>query len=313
MRWIEVSLETDGEAAEAIAELLHRYGHQGVAIEQVGFYIETWEDEVPPPNRLTVRAYLPEDERAEAAKAQIEEALYQLSRLYPAVPTAPSYRLIDEQDWAEAWKVNYQPLRLGKRLVVRPLWIEVQSAPDEVVIALDPGMAFGTGTHPSTQLVLEAAEELLAEHPSAHVLDLGCGSGILAIGAAKLGAARVRALDTDPMAVRITRENAAANGVAGLISAQEGSLAELLANGETFDLALVNILAKVIVGMCDQGLGGILKPNGIAVLGGIIEEQADEVEDALRRTGLMPCRRRTSGDWVVIEARRTDSGAIGES
>ncbi len=313
MRWIEVSLETDGEAAEAIAELLHRYGHQGVAIEQVGFYIETWEDEVPPPSRLTVRAYLPEDERADAAKAQIEEALYQLNRLYPAVPTAPSYRVIDEQDWAEAWKVNYQPLRLGKRLVVRPLWIELQSAPDEVVIALDPGMAFGTGTHPSTQLVLEAAEELLAEHQGAHVLDLGCGSGILAIGAAKLGAARVRALDTDPMAVRITRENAAANDVAGLISAQEGSLAELLANGEMFDLALVNILAKVIVAMCDQGLGGILKPNGIAVLGGIIEEQADEVEDALRRTGLMPYRRRTSGDWVVIEARRTDSGAIGES
>jgi ribosomal protein L11 methyltransferase len=187
---------------------------------------------------------------------------------------------------------------------VRPLWIEVESAPDDVVIALDPGMAFGTGTHPSTQLVLEATEALMPALQGAHVLDLGCGSGILAIGAAKLGAGSVRALDTDPMAVRITLENAAANGVAHLISAAVGSLEQLLANGERFDLALVNILAKVIVAMCDQRLGDVIKPNGIGVFGGIIQEQADEVEAALVRTGLTPYKRRTSGDWVVIEARR---------
>jgi ribosomal protein L11 methyltransferase len=304
MRWIEVTLETDGEAAEAVAEVLRRYGHQGVAIEQVGFYIETWEDEVPPPERLAVRAYLPDDERAESVKAQLEAALYQLHRLYEAVPTAPSYRVIDEQDWAEAWKVNYHPVRIGEHILVRPLWIEAESAPEDVVIALDPGMAFGTGTHPSTQLVLEATEALMPALQSARVLDLGCGSGILAIGAAKLGAGSVRALDTDPMAVRITLENAAANGVAHLISAAVGSLEQLLANGERFDLALVNILAKVIVAMCDQRLGDVIKPNGIGVFGGIIQEQADEVEAALVRTGLTPYKRRTSGDWVVIEARR---------
>ncbi|PJF42127.1 MAG: 50S ribosomal protein L11 methyltransferase [Candidatus Thermofonsia Clade 1 bacterium] len=304
MRWIEVTLETDGEAAEAVAEVLRRYGHQGVAIEQVGFYIETWEDEVPPPERLAVRAYLPEDERAEAMKAQLEEALYQLNRLYSAVPTKPTYRVIDEQDWAEAWKAHYQPLRIGERILVRPLWIEVESAPEDVVIALDPGMAFGTGTHPSTQLVLEAAEALLPGLQGAQVLDLGCGSGILAIGAAKLGAGHVRAVDTDPAAVRITLENAAANGVQDKISAALGSLELLLNNGEKFDLALVNILAKVIIAMCHQRLGEIIKPNGIAVFGGIIVEQAAEVEAALRGTGLMPYKRRTSGDWVVIEARR---------
>ncbi|MFQ3536160.1 MAG: 50S ribosomal protein L11 methyltransferase [Aggregatilineales bacterium] len=305
MRWIEVTLETDREAAEAVTEVLHRYGHQGVAIEQAGFYIETWEDEVPQPDRLLVRAYLPEDEHADAAKAQLEEALYQLHRLYAAVPTTPSYRLVDEQDWAEAWKANYHPLRVGRRLVVCPPWIEVASAPDDIVIVLDPGMAFGTGTHPSTQLVLEAAEDLLPERQGAHVLDLGCGSGILAIGAAKLGAGSIRALDTDPMAVRITLENATLNGVQDLISAQVGSLEQLIANDETFDLALVNILAKVIVTMCDQGLGRVIKPNGIAVFGGIIEEQAAEVEVALARAGLVPYQRRTSGDWVVIEVRRT--------
>ncbi|MBO9308509.1 MAG: 50S ribosomal protein L11 methyltransferase [Chloroflexi bacterium] len=304
MRWIEVTLETDGEAAEAVAEVLRRYGHQGVAIEQVGFHMQTWEDEVPPPERLAVRAYFPEDERAESVKAQLEAALYQLHRLYQAVPTAPRYRVIDEQDWAEAWKANYHPVRIGKRILVRPLWIDVEGAPDEVVIALDPGMAFGTGTHPSTQLMLEATEALMPALRGAHVLDLGCGSGILAIGAAKLGAGSVRALDTDPMAVRITLENAAANGVAHQISAEVGSLEQLLANGERFDLALVNILAKVIVAMCDQRLGEVIKPNGIGVFGGIIREQVEEVEAALVRTGLTPYKRRTSGDWVAIEARR---------
>jgi ribosomal protein L11 methyltransferase len=302
MRWIEVSMEVDGEAAEAVTEVLQRYGHQGVAIEQAGFFIETWEDEVPKPERLIVRAYFPEDERADAARAQLEEALHHLGRLYP-MPT-PQYKVVDEEDWAEAWKVNYHPLRLGRHLLIRPLWVkDVDQQPGDVVIALDPGMAFGTGTHPSTQLVLEATEDLLETRPGLEVLDLGCGSGILSIGAAKLGAAHIWALDTDPMAVRVTDENAAANEVTDKISAELGSLSTLLEANRTFDLALVNILAKVIIAMCDQGLGKIVRPGGLAVFGGIIEEQADEVEAALRRAGLTPYKRRLITDWVVIEAR----------
>ncbi len=302
MRWIEVSMEVDGEAAEAVADVLQRYGHLGVAIEQGGFYIETWEDEVPPADRLTVRAYLPEDERADAAKHQLEEALWHLDKLYP-MPT-PLYKVIDEEDWAEAWKANYHPLRLGRHLFIRPLWIDQPGEPGDVVIALDPGQAFGTGTHPSTQLVLEAAEDLLENWPGAKVLDLGCGSGILSIAAVKMGAARVLALDTDPIAVRATHENAAANGVADQITAQTGSLDSVIHAATRFDLALVNILAKVIIGMCGQGLGSVIRPSGIGVFGGIIQEQADEVETALRSTGLTPYKRRFSGEWVVIEARR---------
>lgn len=309
MRWIEVSLEADGEAAEAIAEVLARYGHQGVAIEQAGFYIETWEDEVPPPGQLIVRAYFPDDERAPTLKGQLSEALFQLGRLYPM--PSPQYRFVDEQDWAEAWKVNYHPLRLGRRIFIRPSWVSETDAPaqpGDVVIALDPGMAFGTGTHPSTQLVLEAAEDLLEAFPGASVLDLGCGSGILAIAAAKLGAAEVCAVDTDPMAVRITGENARLNGVGERIETELGSL-DLLINTpsgapRTFDVALVNILAKVIIAMCGQGLGEVVRPGGVAVFGGIILEQADDVESALRAAGLTPYKRRLSGDWVVIEARR---------
>jgi ribosomal protein L11 methyltransferase len=304
MRWIEVSMEVDGEAAEAVADILQRYGHQGVAIEQAGFFIETWEDEVPEPDKLIVRAYFPEDDRADAAKAQLEEALYQLGRLYP-MPT-PSYKMVDEQDWANAWKVNYHPIHLGRRIFIRPVWVEAAGNPDDVVIALDPGMAFGTGTHPSTQLVLEACEDLMDERrgQSPSVLDLGCGSGILAIAAAKLGAGRIVAVDTDPMAVRVTDENAEVNGVQGRIETSEGSLDTLLRDGVKVDVALVNILSKVIIAMCGQGLGEVVVPGGVAVFGGIILEQADEVEAALRTTGLTPYKRRQIQDWVVIEARK---------
>ncbi len=305
MRWIEVSMEVDGESAEAVSEILQRYGHQGVAIEQGGFSIETWEDEIPPADKLIVRAYLPDDDQVETQKQQLEQALWHLGQLYP-MPT-PQYRVVDEQDWAEAWKANYHPLHLGRHIYIRPLWVEQPGDPGDVVIALDPGMAFGTGTHPSTQLVLEATEDLLENWPGAKVLDLGCGSGILSILAAKLGAAHVLALDTDPIAVRATADNAAANAVSDRITAQTGSLESLLHAATRFDLALVNILAKVIVALCEQGLGSVIRPGGIGVFGGIIEEQANEVEAALRATGLTPYKRRMSADWVVIEARREPS------
>lgn len=303
MDWIEVSLEVDGEAAEAVADLLQRFGHQGVAIEQAGFPIEVWPDEIPPADRLIVRAYFPDDERAEDARQKLREALYYMSRLYP-IPE-PVFRVMHEEDWANAWKAHYHPVRLGRRLVIRPAWAELPDPrPDDVVLVLDPGMAFGTGTHPTTQLCLIALEELLAGWPAVEVLDLGSGSGILGIAALKLGARRVLALDTDPIAVTATLDNAALNGVADRLTAQQGSLDTLQSTARHFDLALVNILAKVIVALCDEGLGRVLRPGGVGLFSGIIDEQADEVEAALRRTGLEPVGRRTLGDWVVIEARK---------
>jgi len=302
MRWIEITLEADGESAEAIADVLQRYGYQGVAVEQDGFYIETWEDQVPPPERLLVRAYLPDDDRAEAVKKDLEEALYQLGRMYPM--PAPKYQLVDEQDWAEAWKANYHPLHVGRHLYIRPLWINEPGDPGDVVISLDPGMAFGTGTHPSTQLVLEAAEDLLEAQPGATVIDLGCGSGILSIAAVKLGAKKAIACDIDPLAITATRANAESNGVLDQIEVREGGLADLLGAKVQAEIALVNILAKTIILLCGQGLAEIIAPGGIGVFGGIIETQGEEVETALRSAGLTPYKRRQSADWIVIEAKR---------
>ncbi len=303
MDWIEVSLEVDGEAAEAVADLLARYGHQGVAIEQAGFPIEVWPDEIPPADRLIVRAYFPADARADAARQQLREALWHLGRLYPM--PEPTFAVVKEEDWAEAWKRHYHPLRLGRRLYIRPQWTTLPDPrPDDIVLVMDPGMAFGTGTHPTTQLCLIAVEEHLTARPAVDVLDLGCGSGILGIAALKLGAARVLALDTDELAVHATAQNAAYNEVNDRLTVQQGNLETLRHSARHFDLLLVNILAKVIIALCEEGLGDVLRAGGTAVFSGIIHEQADEVEAALRRAGLEPYRRRTQGDWVAIEARR---------
>jgi ribosomal protein L11 methyltransferase len=300
--WIEVALlHLDGEAAEAAAELLNRYGYQGVAIEHDGIPPETLDDgDAIPLTTLTVRAYLPDDDRASEARQQLTDGLRYLNMMYP-MPDAV-FSTVDEQDWAEAWKVHYHPLRIGRRMFIRPLWIETTLQPDDVEIALDPGMAFGTGTHPTTQLCLEALEDVV--QPDSTVLDLGCGSGILAIGAAKLGARHVLAVDNDPIAVQSSIENIAQNGVSAKIAVQEGSLESVRSSGTQFDLIVVNILAKIIIAMCDHGLGDTVKSGGYAVFSGIIDTQADDVEAALRTTGLTPVKRRQQGDWMVIEAEK---------
>lgn len=301
MDWIEITMRVDGEAAEAVADLLQRYGHQGVSIEQEGIPPDEWdEDEIPRPQQLTVRAYIPADERLEESKLQLETALGHMSMMYP-MPT-PTYAIVKEEDWAEAWKANYHPVRIGRKLFIRPLWVEVETAPDDLVIALDPGMAFGTGTHPTTYLCLETLEDLVK--PGVNVLDLGSGSGILAVAAAKLGASHVLALDIDPIAVKAASENAVQNGVAEKITSQEGSLASVITSARRFDLAVVNILARIIIQMCSEGLGQVIRPGGLAIFSGIIDTQADDVEAALRLTGLTPYARRQMGDWMVIEARR---------
>ncbi len=299
--WIEVTLRVDGEAAEAAAELLNRYGYQGVAVEYEGIPPDKLdEDQIPPPTTLAVRAYFPADDRAEEAKLSLEQALGYMRMMYPF--PEPIYKIVEEADWAEAWKVHYHPIRLGRHILIRPIWVEMETTPEDVVISLDPGMAFGTGTHPTTQLCLEALEDYVK--PGMQVFDLGCGSGILSIAAAKLGAASVLGVDIDTVAVTVALENIAANGVADKITIQEGSLESVLTSARRFDILLANILARVIIEMCKQPLGDVIRPGGVGIFSGIIADQADDVEAALRTVGLQPTARRQQGDWVVIEAQR---------
>jgi ribosomal protein L11 methyltransferase len=307
--WIEVSVVTDGELAEAIVDVLQRYGHQGVSIERDGFeLIERWEEEIPPVKNVTVRAYFAADASAPDKQQQLRDALRYMSMITPM--PEPEFRSLDDEDWAHAWKVHYKPVRLGRKLYICPQWIDPKSiedlAEDDILIRLDPGMAFGTGTHPSTQLCMVAIEDISEGRPGLHVLDLGCGSGILSIAAAKLGASYVLGLDIEDIAITATLENAEINGVGDVIHAQSGSLDSLIHAARRFDVALVNILAKVIIRMCDAGLGDIFRPGGIGVFGGIIQDQAEEVEDALRKAGLEPYHRLYAGEWVVIQARKPE-------
>ena len=292
MSWLEASVQVDGEAAEAVSEVFNRYGRGGAVLST------EFDDDVrrlSPGDTVvvTIKTYLPLDEEGRKTRQRIEEALWHLGQIYPL--PAPEFRELTEDDWANAWKKHYHVLHVGQRIVIRPSWQEHQPRPDEVVIELDPGMAFGTGLHPTTQMCLQALEEHLK--PGDKVLDLGTGSGILAIAAAKLGAGSVLALDNDPLAVKAAQANVQSNGVQDIVTVEPGSLDKA---AEEFELVLVNILARVIIDLADQGLVDRVRPAGLMIAAGIIEEQEAEVAAALGKHGLEIVERRQEKDWVAL-------------
>jgi len=214
-------------------------------------------------------------------------------------------RAVDEEDWAEAWKEHFHVERFGEHVVVVPSWRTFDPAADDVVLTLDPGMAFGTGQHETTRMCLEALER--AVRPGARVLDVGCGSGILSIAAAKLGAGDVAAVDVDPNCVRVTRENALSNGVERIVHAAEGSAGDhwpfdTPAAGR-FDVVVANIIARVIVAIAGP-LAESLAPGGRLIVSGVIGEREAEVIGALEAAGLRVDAVRSMGDWRCIEAIR---------
>ncbi len=287
-----MSLTVEGELAEAVADLLARHAAGGVAIESA---LEG-EEAARPDAPVIVRAYLSADEELEARRTSVEQGLWHLGMIHPL--PAPAFRTVAEEDWAEAWKEHYHPIRIGRRLLILPAWLP---SPNEglLPIVLDPGMAFGTGTHPSTQLCLAALEDHL--HPGDEVVDLGCGSGILSIAAVRLGARQVLALDIDPLAVRITHENAERNGVASQITIRAGSLPELLDAGTPpADLMVANILAPVLDEMARQGLARAVRPGGVLILAGVLYEQAEGLEATCLDHGLEHVERRQAGEWCAL-------------
>jgi ribosomal protein L11 methyltransferase len=318
-KWLEVSITVEGEVAEAAAEVLSRYAYGGVAIEANAASLPSPGEgaaslpspgegaaSLPSPGEgsdgwisgpVMVRAYLPADDQLRATRRRVEEALWHLSQIRP-VP-APIFRAIAEEDWAEAWKEQLVVLRVGQHIVIQPSWLDHLPASEDIVIQLDPGMAFGTGLHPTTQMCLAALEELV--WPGADVLDLGTGSGILAIAAAKLGARQVLAVDNDSQAVKAARNNVVTNGVREIVSVKRGSLSKVSGN---YDVVAVNILAKVIVDMLQKGLATRVRPGGMLITAGIIAAQAPQVITVLEQSTLALAGRRQEGDWVSLLARR---------
>jgi len=295
--WLEVSLVVDGELAEALSDLLSRYVQGGVVIES-GVKFNSIEDEGKIGGPVRVFGYIPVDEKLEITREKLENGLWHMGQIQPL--PRPVYRPVEDQNWMETWKKNYHPIPVGKKLLILPAWID-QDPGARVIIRIDPSMAFGTGTHPTTQLCLEMVEEYC--QPGMEVIDIGCGSGILSIAALKLGASHAIAVDIDPLSVKATQENAEANAATLGLEIGEGSVREVLSGNYSIKqapLVLANILAPVIIRLFDEGLHQLVVPRGVLVLSGILAEQEKEVAATAEAVGLKWIARRQMGDWVSL-------------
>ena len=298
LRWVEIATRVDHEAVEAVAELFQRFAHGGVVIEyatEPGQEIAWDEPAVLAAGELvTVRGYVPRSREGTRRRRQLEEALWHLRAIWPIED--PTVREVREEDWANAWKEHFFAHRVGERLIIKPSWREFQAGPDDLVVTLDPGMAFGTGLHPTTKLCLVALEKLVKGGES--VLDVGTGSGILSIAAARLGAASVAAFDVDEVAVSAATANVAANSLEAAIAVGLGSAGDAPA-GATYDLVVANIIARVIVDLAAD-LAARVRPGGRLVASGILEPRVAEVSAALQAAGLEVVDELSEADWQAL-------------
>lgn len=308
MNWLEVSLLVDGELAEAVADVLARFAPNGVVTESTAIKFNDEEDEGGAVGPVNVRAYLEMNDQIEETRQKLEEALFYLGMIQP-IP-APTYKHIADQNWMEAWKEHYKPILIGKRLMILPAWMD-SPEPSRIPIKIDPGMAFGTGTHPTTQLCLELIEETILDNRNSNneyrIIDVGCGSGILSIAALKLGAKTALGVDIDIESVRNSRENADKNGVGEEFIIGQGSVTEVLAGKFAYKsapLVVANILAPIIIRLFGMGLADLVEPGGEIILSGILAEQAENVREAAAAKGLVLSEQLQIGDWVALACRK---------
>lgn len=278
--------------------MLRRYG-QGVAIEECIIPLPEGEGyNVDPDKPVKVSTYLPLERATPRKQRRIEESLWHLSFLGRVGPL--KCRELEEEEWAEAWKEHFHPHHVGSRLVIKPSWREYVPARDEVVIEIDPGMAFGTGLHPSTRLCLMLLERHLT--PGMEVLDLGTGSGILAIAAAKLGAASVLALDLDSLAVKVARANVRANKLVQRVRVRRGTLGADVGR-ERFQMVVANISADVIVHLAHP-ISSALAWRGLLIASGILEGRLEGVASSLAQAGLGVKGSFAEGEWRALLAEK---------
>lgn len=308
MRWLEVSLTVSGELIEPVAELLQRVASEGVAVTPA----QRSPSSISERSKANVRAYLPVDAQMRTSQEEIRRGLAHLGMISP-LPD-PQFNIIEEEDWLEAWKSHYRPLPVGDRLIIIPSWHSIE-APRRMPIRLDPGMAFGTGTHPTTQMCLRALEEQIKADML--VVDVGCGSGILSIAAAVLGARRVLAVDTDEDAVAAASHNVQENRVGSVVQVHHGSLDLLLelmqADAEAADITVTNILSRVIIEMLEGGLTNTLQGDGLLLLSGVLDQQVDSVMAACERQGLIELKRYSQADWRALLLRNGRPNRSGRS
>ena len=295
MDWLEITISVDPAHVELVADVLRSQTRRGVSIEQA---LEGRGEEKASLDRqfpVLVKAYAPVES---GSPFNLEGVL---SQVQPATAIfAVDTRVIHEEDWAESWKDHFYPERIG-RIVVCPSWRRCRPRPDELLIRLDPGMAFGTGQHPTTRMCLLALQQRLSE--GARVLDLGCGSGILAVAAAKLGVANVVAVDTDPVAVAVTKENVDTNVVADRVTVGEGSLGDGWPFASdwrgAFDCTVANISSASIIEMA-RPLVESLASKGLGIAAGISDERSKDCRRSLEDAGARIVNIMTHKDWRTL-------------
>ncbi len=312
MNWTEVQVTTTVEAEDAVVNIFYDAGAQGVAVESSDNLMIVKDDPTVnavdetilnmDPEVAVVRGYFSEE-------WNVDECIDKLLSGLRCLPETGlrhgdcemSIREMADEDWANSWKEFFKPTRIGKNIVIKPSWEHYDRASEDIVIEMDPGMAFGSGTHETTQLCVRALEQYLKKGDK--VIDIGCGSGILSIVAKELGADKVIAIDLDPVAVEVAKTNFAHNNMAGKINIRQGNLTEVLSPDEQADIVVANIMADTIIALSET-VSDFLKPGGLFIASGIIDESVGKVLMALEEKGYELIRLESIGDWNVIVAER---------
>lgn len=293
--WIELCVDAPQEYVEPLSQIFFRYGHGGVVLEEAGGYNPD-EGETPSPDEwVRVKTYLPVNKTTKERRHRIDLGVRLVAHVSPISELYE--REINEDEWATSWKEHFHVLHVGKNLVVAPTWREYEPKPDDIIIGLDPGMAFGTGHHPTTRMCLEHIERSVS--PGMDVLDVGCGSGILSIAAAKMGCRSVLGIEIDSVAVKVAKENIRDNGVEHAVRILEGTLPSPDAREGVYDIVVANISAKVITEFADSIVRS-LKPGGKIIASGILIENRSNPIDALTAEGIVVERTMVEGDWIAM-------------
>jgi len=299
INWLEVKVTCDGETAEVVSEVLSRFITDGVVTETDAKYDEA-EEVLIETGDIRVFGYLPYDDKTDEICKKIEEALWHLNMIRP-IPN-PTYKIILDQNWMESWKKYYNPIKIGEKLLILPSWLDQpEEDRNRVIVKIDPSMAFGTGTHPTTQMCMSLTEELC--QPGMDVIDVGCGSGILSVTAIKLGAKKALGVDLDYASVVAAKNTAELNSVHEKLEVGLGSVTEINNGDFSFqnaDFVLTNILAPIILRLFTNGLSKLVKENGYLILSGILDYQSDEVVHKALEEGLNLIKKEMINDWVAL-------------
>ena len=297
LKWLELSVKTPPEFVEPLSQIFYRYGHGGVSVEVEGGYNPDEGETAPTPETVTLKTYLPMNSTAEGRRHQIDVGVRLVAHVGDISPLQEA--VLEETEWQDSWKQHFHTLHIGRRIVISPSWRSYDPKRSEIVITIDPGMAFGTGHHPTTKMCLERLEDLVA--PGMDVLDAGCGSGILSIAAANLGATSVLGLDVDSVAVRVARQNVRLNRREHIVRVALGSLPHHEVKPRSYDVAVANISALIVSEMAGA-LTASVKPGGKIVASGILVDNRDKVEQALVSAGTLLVETNVEGDWVTLVA-----------